>query len=601
MPAITSFRNASIFVKTILIFVIVIVPLFTLSLILNELARKEVQSHVSQSMQERIQYEFRFLEQELRRIVGAQQRLVNDNDLLDLSGQSEIMSDYQRARAVNQLREKLLALRDTSGYIHKASVYIRAGDRIVTTSLTHDKDAMREELEQVALASLEQGVPIVQWKSGLYLVSTSPLRQSEAEFREKPPQFIQSIELSNSTIKEMLARLSEEGEAQLYSAAWQVASGPQADWHAEIRGEWNVREGEAFAEARDSSVYGPQSFTTSGGKRLLVFHAQSPWLEAALAAFVPEDVLFGKLKAYRYWFWLLVVCSVAIIVLFSYGIYLLVQRPLSTLIRMFRNVEQGQLSVIAKPVRKDEFGVIFTHFGQMVSKLKQSIDELYVQKIRLQQSELKQLQAQIMPHFLYNSFFILHHLIKSYENETAEHMSRNLGEYFEYITRNGKQEVPLGQEISHIRSYAEIQNVRFSDRIHASIDELPEKFHAVQVPRLILQPIVENCYEHGFGKTLSGGRLRVSYLDMSDRLCIRFADSGSGMKPAELERLRGELNSRQAEESTGLLNVHRRLQMKFGAGSGLDIKTSEWGGLLVEVYIPLENGAENVESIADRG
>jgi len=585
-------QKSSIFPKLVATFTIVMIPLFALSLVLNELGKQEVQSQISNAMKAQLRYEFSALEQELSRISKAQRQLINDGELLDLSSQIYMMSDYQRTKKINNLHDKLLVLKDSSLYIQNVSVYIPDADRIISTGTVYDAAAFRTEAEQIALAIYKDGFPLTRWNGRLFLSLTYPNRQSAADFGNRPPQFIHNIELSADAFQAMLNRISQDGGAALYTDTWTIMNDKDKALLADIRGELEKRKEDKGPPLRDS--------ISAGGTRYFVFYERSAQTDLVLASYIPEHVLLGKLQSYRVWFWLLVGCSLIIVLLFSYGIYLLLQRPLSTLIRLLRNVEEGNFRIVKSQNRKDEFGYLFHQFERTVRKLKHSIDELYVQKIRLQQTELKQLQAQITPHFLYNSFFILHQLIVSYDNEKAESVSRNLGEYFQYITRNSMDEVPLESEVNHVRSYLEIQNIRFSNRISATFDALPEKFRDIRVPRLILQPIIENAYQHGLADVVTGGQLHIGFLDRDDELCIAVEDNGTGMTEPERDKLRQKLSGEQsAGESTGLINVHRRLRIKYGGRGGLEVEQGEPGGLLVYIHIPFGKENEDV-SIADR-
>jgi len=575
LPHRLSPHRLSLFPKLILMFLVVIAPLFGLSLALNELGRQEVQSQLSDALAERMQYELQSLENELRRVAEAQQQLVNDSDLLTLSSQSPILSDYQRSQAINRLGDKLLVLQESSPYIQQASLYIVADDRLIATGGLHDRERLGSDLMMAAREVYRSGYAVTVWADRLFLLLSSPMRPSEAEFLAKPPRYVLSMELSRSAIGDMLARIAEDGMTVL------AGDGEQ----------WTVQSGELIAGLQEQAAeWEPAGASMSSklvlaGSDYLAFRAHSLSLDATLTTYLPEDSMLGSLKSYRTWFWMLVGCSIVIVVLFAYGIYLTVQRPLLTLVRQFRNVEQGQLHRIALPERRDELGMLFEKFDTMVGRLKQTIDELYVQKIRSQRSELRQLQAQIAPHFLYNSFFVLQRLITSYENEQAERLSRHLGQYFQYITRNERETAPLLEEVSHVYAYAEIQSIRYGERIRCELTPLPERWAAVPVPRLILQPVVENAFEHAFEQVLQDGELTVRFVELPERLDIVVEDNGSGMSEEELEALEHRMRSEE-DELSGLVNVHRRLLIQYGEGYGLSLQARPQGGLAVTVSIP---------------
>jgi len=568
--------SGSIFPKLVLTFIVVITPLFTLSLVLNELAKQEVKTQLSDARKERLHYEIRSIEQEFERLMNAQQKIINDNDLLDLTNKVNIMTNYQKTETINNLSVKLMDLKDSSRLIKKVSVYVSSINRVISTwGVEQDAKAIAET-KDIADAIYTGGLPIMEWNNRLFLNLSFP---SRLDLTTESPIFIHQIEISTDELRRRLSQISEGGGSSLYGEHWKIVNDDRSALSEQIQASWD-----------ENTTDGVSMKTVSvDGVNYMALYVKSPLMDMVLSTYIPEDILLGKLKSYQTWFWLLVGCSLVIILVFSYGIYLLIQRPLSSLVRQFRNVEEGNFNIVMKQGRKDEFGYLFVRFGKTVNRLKQLIDELYVQKIRLQQSELKQLQAQITPHFLYNSFFILNQLIKSYDNDKAELVSRNLGAYFQYITRNGMEEVPLEAEVNHVRSYMEIQNIRFSNRIDFSIDALPEKHRSLLVPRLILQPIIENAYQHGLRDVLSEGSLHVRFRCLDNRLSIEVEDNGIGISQHALSKLQSKLSGASEEgESTGMVNVHRRLQLKYGSFSGIELKAGDPQGLTVYLHIPIE-------------
>ncbi|QJD84475.1 sensor histidine kinase [Cohnella herbarum] len=572
--------NIPIFPKLVLTFLVITLPLFTLSLVLNNLGKQEVKNQISNSITMNIHYYFTLLEKELERVIRTQQQFVNDEDLMQLSNSLSIMSDYQRTKAINDLKLKLTTLKESSVYIKDISVYIHSLNGTVSTSSAEDTPTSAEEAVAIAKATYTSGIPITAWQDRLYLNLTYPSNLSKTE---KVPQFIQNIELSMEALTNALNTFPQDGGAILFNENWMIANDKYPEPLAEIR--------EKVAENIDrSAIFARQ--VEVGKEKYMAVYEKSTFLDASLLFYFPENVIVGQLKTYGIWFWLLVISSFIIVVLFSYGIYLLIHRPLQSLIKRFRSVEAGNFSSALPSSRQDEFGYIFNRFERTVLNLKTLIDELYVQKIRLQQSELKQLQMQITPHFLYNTFFILHRLIKHDENETAELVSKNLGDYFHYITRNGLEEVPVEHEVIHVRSYVEIQNVRFSNRILVDFEPLPEQFHGVTIPRLILQPLVENAYEHGLGEVVSEGRLEIRFASDADKFIFTVEDNGIGLSDEQWAAMNRKLSSEEEGETTGLINIQRRLKLKYGERGGLEIERGSMGGMRVWIYIPNDKGEQ---------
>ncbi|MCM3342154.1 histidine kinase [Paenibacillus sp. MER TA 81-3] len=144
----------------------------------------------------------------------------------------------------------------------------------------------------------------------------------------------------------------------------------------------------------------------------------------------------------------------------------------------------------------------------------------------LQLSELKQLQSQINPHFLYNSFYNLYRMSKAGDSNTVAVLAQKLGSYYQYVTRDGASEVSLMQEYRHAMVYADIQSIRFSNRIQVVTEQPPPELEHVFIPRLVLQPVLENAFEHALEQQLAGGTLFISFDIGAEALYVVVEDNG---------------------------------------------------------------------------
>ncbi|MCL2059670.1 MAG: histidine kinase, partial [Oscillospiraceae bacterium] len=259
--------------------------------------------------------------------------------------------------------------------------------------------------------------------------------------------------------------------------------------------------------------------------------------------------------------------------LYAYMTHKYMNRPLMVLMEHFKRLESGDMESRITGAHRDEFGVLFARFNQMVDKLNSVILQSYRQTIYLQQAELKQLQAQINPHFLYNTYFMLHRLIRKNDPHAGE-FSRMLGGYFNYIAKS-QDEMPLfAEEINHARNYADIQALRFEGRVSIEFDYVLPEMKNMRVPQLILQPILENAFLHGLDNIVEDGLLKVSFLIMNGAYHIFVMNNGSNISGEALSGLESALATArdiQEQECSGLINIHRRLQLTFGGGSGLKI------------------------------
>lgn len=316
-------------------------------------------------------------------------------------------------------------------------------------------------------------------------------------------------------------------------------------------------------------------------------------LHLSLLMYVNQNEITRPLSHFITWFYTLFIIAVIVMVLYSFSVNLMIHRPLSKLVKAFHMIETDNLNIVIDSKTKDEFHYVFNSFNNMAYKLKNSIEENYEQKIALQHSQLKQLQSQINPHFLYNSFFNIYMMCKVGDADSAAELSQKLGSYYQYITRSGADEVPFYKEYRHALDYCDIQCIRFSNRIAVEYEAMADVPPSLTVPRLIIQPIVENVFEHAFEDGMMEGMIYIGTEYQGGRLRVTVEDNGNLAQDDVIERLREKLAmDSKLIENTGLVNVNNRLQLKYGPDSGLFVSKSAYGGLRVDLIIMLDDKEE---------
>ena len=199
------------------------------------------------------------------------------------------------------------------------------------------------------------------------------------------------------------------------------------------------------------------------------------------------------------------------------------------LVRKFRRAETGDLSVSEEIGGSDEIAVLDQQFNCMLGKLDQLIKTSYVQKLENKEAQLKNLQLQINPHFLYNTLETISSIAAVKQVFVVCDICGKLGEIFRYsLGKDYGERVPLEQEMKHIKNYMFIQEIRHGNRLQVFYNIDVDAAH-VYIPRFILQPIVENAISHGFGNLTSVGTLEISAFEKNDRLYIQIEDDGEGM------------------------------------------------------------------------
>lgn len=235
------------------------------------------------------------------------------------------------------------------------------------------------------------------------------------------------------------------------------------------------------------------------------------------------------------------------------------------------------------PAISNDMDFLHYAFAQLGSQLQATLEQAYHNKELAYQSEIKYLQAQINPHFLYNSFYHLYRMAKMEDTDGIAEMSLKLSSYYRYITRSAQPVVTLAMEYQNIVDYTEIQTIRFGDRITVQLQPLPEPYRELAVPRFILQPLFENAYNHGVEK-MENGLIQLRFKMKPEFLNIYVENNGS-CPDAELEKLTQYLNSTDRKaECTALKNVKLRMQMQ---GGDLQVSHGTLGGFGVSLRLPL--------------
>lgn len=283
--------------------------------------------------------------------------------------------------------------------------------------------------------------------------------------------------------------------------------------------------------------------------------------------------------------------SALLLAVFAYILSRHVHRPIRRLLQGFEQVREGALDVQIEACGPEEFFELTDGFNQMVRSLSEAMQTICDQKTYAQQMRLKQLQAQINPHFLYNTFFMLERLVDDEEFDAARATCRYLGEYFRYITYTASGQTLLREEYAHAMNYLQLQKLRYEERLIIDADALPQALWDCEVPRLILQPVLENAFNHGFSQGDAHMQMRIRI--QTEGGDVRFVFENSASQPP-LHALGLELDSRMAgEETTGMLNIHQRMRLLYGPPYGLALKQSELGGLRVELCFPARRSGEH--------
>jgi len=268
--------------------------------------------------------------------------------------------------------------------------------------------------------------------------------------------------------------------------------------------------------------------------------------------------------------------------------------PIDDICQRLEAIGKGSL-LVCEPVRADveEVQILSNGIESMVGRLKRQIEKNAEQEKQRRGTELALLQAQINPHFLYNTLDTIIWLIESGEINSAVTMVDSLSNFFRFSLSRGKNVITIAEEEKHIRSYLEIQQMRYRDLMEYEID-IPEQLKEFTLPKLTLQPLVENALYHGIKIKRRKGFIRVTGRTQNDCLILEVADDGSGMTKERLDVVRSYLATGKSE-GFGLRTVHQRIQILFGGEYGLTVDSTPDVGTNVAVKIPMKTIDKEME------
>lgn len=260
-------------------------------------------------------------------------------------------------------------------------------------------------------------------------------------------------------------------------------------------------------------------------------------------------------------------------------------KSIDEIIQAIENVRNGDLDTHLNINTNDEFEIIADSYNQMLVDIKNLIDVNREQERQNVLSEIKQLESQFNPHFLFNTLEMVKFMIKIDPSAVSKTI-QSLSSILRYSIDNENSEVELSKDIEYTINYLFIQKQRFGKQFDYSID-VDENAGNCIIPKLIIQPIIENSVKYGFeNKKFMNVKVKVRFVE--DNLVIVIFDDGSGMEPKTLEEIRSILKTgKNSTSHIGLFNVHRRIQLIYGEKYGIEIMSEKEQGTMVKIILPI--------------
>lgn len=566
----------SIETKLVLGFGIAIIMLLLSSLFIYYKAAILARQTTYEKMYSQTNYYLQTLDKEIDHVRQLQMDFLNDRKLAFLIIPDMNISDYEKREGLLSVMERMYTITGGSNLIHEGLLFLpKSGYLITSSGVNRIYQPDREQMEKY----IQYADGTIHFDGENFFIVETGVPKIQSDYL---PNHMLVISFSSKEIKNNLSALNtgENSGAFIYNE--QLDTMLEHSNGASVGREiWRQLEKDS-----DGSYLSAQRITI-GKEHYLVFVGGSGTL-GFVVQYAEESAIMESINQFRNMVYILLSVMALMALLFVLYTKRLIHKPIETMLKAFQRVQEGNWKEYIIHKRKDEFSYLYEGFNEMENQMGELIEQVYVQTNLAQRAQLKQLQAQIAPHFLYNSFFILSRKITRQDYDNAEELANHLGTYFQYLTRNESDYVFLQQEAEHARSYAVIQGTRFVTRITITFQETPENFCRLMVPRLILQPLLENAFEYGLENKMQDGILLVHFEETEEEYRIYVEDNGEDISDEKIEELGDAIANGKDGEITGIFNIHKRLQIYYKQQAGLRVERSGIGGVCIMIYIRKE-------------
>jgi len=326
------------------------------------------------------------------------------------------------------------------------------------------------------------------------------------------------------------------------------------------------------------------------GKRYMIMNRSSDAANITMSILVPESYMLQGLPYFQKATYFIMLGFLLLFAIYMFFIRHALFKPLHLLILGMKKISLGILDIRLQTTKTVEFVFLANTFNNMAEQIKGLRIGMYEEQLRAQKIELKQLQAQINPHFYMNSLNIIYNFAALNETDSVQKMALHLGDYFRFIMKGNRDMITLEEELKHIRNYIEIQKFRYPDLLHLS-DQVEDWMKEIMIPALSIQPFVENSIIHGFvnHRRPFSVSIRGEPVNAGRSIMLTIEDDGVGFPEDVLIRLqRGESLPQAASSRHGIQNVVQRLKLRYDMSTVEFANASPDGGAIVRLMLPVD-------------
>lgn len=320
---------------------------------------------------------------------------------------------------------------------------------------------------------------------------------------------------------------------------------------------------------------------------MLLISTDIPNFEWRLISMVPYDLLTedtGKITL------LLILIGLVCFVIALFGARLLsnvISKPIVHLSRHMKKLKEGSLDQQIEVTSGDEIGLLASGFNTMMGRVKELLENISAEQRKKREYELALMQAQIKPHFLYNTLDVIYTLSEMGRTRDVQRTTKALADFYRVALSKGKDQIRLEEEMRSVMDYLSIQRIRYSDVFNFDIDIGPDILDCM-IPKLTVQPLVENAIYHGLKNKASFGQLSITARREEQKVILSVRDDGAGITEERLQAIKRSMNDPEQQVGYGLCSVHERIKLYFGETYGIQIESVNGLGTVVTVELPYQ-------------
>lgn len=325
------------------------------------------------------------------------------------------------------------------------------------------------------------------------------------------------------------------------------------------------------------------------GQSCFYFHESISNGKMALTYVVPDQLIREQLRATLILSVVIMACAFIAVIILSAILSEVISKPIVSLTKKMQNTDIRSFTVTEEIKRNDEIGLLQRSFDKMMLKNQDLVQREYQSEIEKKSAQLRALQAQINPHFLYNSLQMIAGMAITGKGKEIYSMVTALSDILRYAISFAEETVTLEKELQYLNSYMFIQNCRFDERLEREMD-ISDGALKTYIPKLILQPLVENCFEHGLRERKGKWRICIKAYLQEETMIIEITDNGLGIAPEKMKEIQRELSgddrgSLNDSAHIGLKNVNARIRIQSGKEFGVKVESRQGEGTKITVKL----------------